>query len=952
MATVTKLAAPSRSVTEPEHSRLGEALGVLLFVGAMALLLSLVSFHPADTSWSVSGPEGATHNWIGKVGATLADVLLQLFGLVAYLIPALAGFWAIRLFRGVKTTLSPGRVAGLLLLFIAVASLFSLFPEIPFHRDRIRPGGAVGFLVERWLEGGLNKLGTGLLMGATAFVGLMMATSFSPRRSFGGWLAETPIGRVGDWWSSVMARFGAGADEPLLTETPAPRRAVEAPVAPAPTARKTAPEPAPAEKPREKKSWFKSAPKPAPVVEVSEDAEKARNEQFVLDSLYNSSSLDSLGVVTPARPVARTAGVSDLDDDIELIFDSLEEGPASEPSGPLTFENSIESIRADLAPPVEEPPANESGKVYAFDTRRLAREAIARRNSGENTQFKRETPGSSSASAARPSSSTPRVPTPPKADPVVAKMVEGVSIVRRRETPAQGAPIPPIAQVAAPVQVPLAAPLPKYSLPALDMLEPAPPRLSQSDDELRDRARLLAEKCKEFNVVGDITEIEPGPVVTTFGFKPDPGVKYSRVVNLVDDLCLGLRAESIRIDRLPGKSTVGIEVPNAKREIIHFREIVENEKFQGTPSFLPVALGKTINGDPYVSDLVRMPHLLIAGSTGSGKSVMINTLICSILFKATANDVRMILVDPKRVELELYSGIPHLLTPIITEPKRAANALHWAVTEMENRYKQLASYGVRNIDGFNREICNSTDTARFPDGPPPKLPYIVIVIDELADLMMVASSDVETAITRLAQMARAVGIHLVVATQRPSVDVITGLIKANFPARISFRVSSKVDSRTILDTNGAEQLLGQGDMLFLPPGTSRLVRIHGSYVNEAEINRMVNFIKEQGEPQYDESIQLSEHEVEAAEAGVGERDELYDEAMRIIVTMGRASTSVLQRRLRIGYGRAAAILDMMEREGCVGPTEGSKPRIVKQSAYDYVEMLDGHRLSGTDPTDE
>jgi S-DNA-T family DNA segregation ATPase FtsK/SpoIIIE len=610
---------------------------------------------------------------------------------------------------------------------------------------------------------------------------------------------------------------------------------------------------------------------------------------------------------------------------------------------------------------VSSQPQPEPSRSTVSEVRRLAREAIERRNSGNNPLVRdkdRDKNGSpAEVSAARRRLAAAEQQLTANAEQEVAKMVQAVHIVRRQPTPPTSAPAVPAGVPAAgqrPVSMGAAAAAPArasaepaYALPTVEMLTPAPPQTSQSDEELRARARLLAEKCREFNVIGEILEIEPGPVVTTFGFKPDPGVKYSRVAGLVDDLCLGLQAESVRIDRIPGKATIGIEVPNTHRDTIYLREIIESDVFRDNPGRLPIALGKTINGEPYATDLARMPHLLIAGSTGSGKSVMINSLICSILFKSTANDVRLIMVDPKRVELELYAGIPHLLTPIITDPKRAANALNWAVGEMENRYKLLASVGVRNIEGFNRAVTEAPDPTRFPDGPPPRLPYIVIIIDELADLMMVASNEVETAIARLAQMARAVGIHLVIATQRPSVDVITGLIKANFPARISFRVSSKVDSRTILDTNGAEQLLGQGDMLF-SPGSSRLIRIHGAYVSETEINRITDFLKQQGAPQYDESVQMSEEEVEAAEAGVGERDALYDEAVRIVVQMGKASTSVLQRRLRIGYGRAAAILDMMEREGFIGPIDGSRPRVVKQAAYDYVEMLDGHALMPED----
>lgn len=482
----------------------------------------------------------------------------------------------------------------------------------------------------------------------------------------------------------------------------------------------------------------------------------------------------------------------------------------------------------------------------------------------------------------------------------------------------------------------------EYKLPSTDVLVPPSPRSEIADEELKERAIQLAEKCREFNVSGQVKQISPGPVVTTFEFKPDPGVKYSRITGLVDDLCLGMKAESIRIDRIPGKSTVGIEVPNIRRETIRLREVIESNKFVESPSKLTLALGKTIDGSNYVADLTKMPHLLIAGATGAGKSVALNSILVSLLYKATPEEVKMILVDPKRLELGLYSDIPHLLTPIVTDAKRASYSLRWAVGEMENRYKHLAAFGVRNIDQYNHEVCVTVDhnIAADTDELPKPLPYIVVVIDELADLMMVAARDVEESITRLAQMARAVGIHLVLATQRPSVDVITGLIKANFPSRISFRVSSKVDSRTIIDTNGAEALLGQGDMLFLPPGTSRLVRVHGAYVDEKEVKRICDHARAQGKPAYDNKIVMSEKEAEGEEMnGEMKRDEKYEEAVRIVIEMGRASTSVLQRRLRIGYGRAASIIDMMYREGIVGPEDGSKPRQVLVKA-DFLERLD------------
>ena len=431
-----------------------------------------------------------------------------------------------------------------------------------------------------------------------------------------------------------------------------------------------------------------------------------------------------------------------------------------------------------------------------------------------------------------------------------------------------------------------------------------------------------------------------GPVVTTYEFKPDPGVKYSRITGLSDDLCLALKAESIRIDRIPGKAFVGIEVPNRERDTIFLREVVESKKFVESKSLLTIALGKTIDGLNYVADLAKMPHLLIAGATGAGKSVGVNTLVVSILYKAKPDEVKFIMVDPKRLELGLYADIPHLATPIITDPKRAAISLKWAVSEMEKRYKDLAGWGVRNIDGFNAEVKKRTANEEFDDtGEPYKtLPYIVIIIDELADLMMVSGKEVEESITRLAQMARAVGIHLVLATQRPSVDVITGLIKANFPARISFRVSSKIDSRTIIDGNGAESLLGKGDMLFLPPATSQIIRVHGAFVDEKEIARIVEHIKAQGNPEYDATITKSEEEMDDSGELPGRKDVLFVDALRTVVSSKSASTSLLQRHLRIGYGRAAAILDAMVHEGYIGEMDGGKrARPILQKAYDDLQ---------------
>jgi S-DNA-T family DNA segregation ATPase FtsK/SpoIIIE len=476
-----------------------------------------------------------------------------------------------------------------------------------------------------------------------------------------------------------------------------------------------------------------------------------------------------------------------------------------------------------------------------------------------------------------------------------------------------------------------------FKLPPSSLLHRPDEQQAIDAEELKLLARVLTDKYAEFEVHGQITQINPGPVVTTFEFKPEAGIKYSRITNLTDDLCLALKAESILIERMAGKSTVGIQVPNREREIIWLRENIESTEFIGSKSKLTLALGKDINGRIVTADLNGMPHLLIAGSTGAGKSVAINAMIMSILYKATPDQVRLILVDPKRLELGNYEGVPHLYTPIITEPKLAANALRNAVREMERRLKLLAEKGVRNIDQYNKLFDENGTPSLFGDNAEERpLPYIVIIIDELADLMMLDSSNVEESITRLAQMARAVGIHLVLATQRPSVDVITGLIKANFPARMSFRVATKVDSRTILDANGAEALLGRGDMLYLPSGSARVHRLHAPYVTEKEIAAVVEFWRAQGTAEYEEKfLQAPREEREDGNAGAdGEGDEvepndpLYEDAVKLVVEFGKASTSLLQRRLRIGYGRAAHLIDLMERDCIVGAADGPKPREV------------------------
>jgi DNA segregation ATPase FtsK/SpoIIIE, S-DNA-T family len=471
-----------------------------------------------------------------------------------------------------------------------------------------------------------------------------------------------------------------------------------------------------------------------------------------------------------------------------------------------------------------------------------------------------------------------------------------------------------------------------FELPSLDLLDDPP--LSGSKkiqrESLEMNARRLEKKLADFGVQGEVVEILPGPVITMYEFKPAPGIKISKVASLADDLALTLRASTIRIVApIPGKAAIGIEIPNNQREMVYLKQILSSSAYQESGFKLPIALGKDITGTPVITDLSRMPHLLVAGATGTGKSVSINTMINSLLFKVSPEMVRFLMIDPKRIELSIYHDIPHLLHPVVIQPKEATKALRWAVQEMERRYMLLSDLGVRNIEAYNRKIRKDPSPSPPDDGDSGKkpLPYIILVIDELADLMMVSSRDVEEAITRLAQMARAAGIHLIIATQRPSVDVLTGIIKANFPTRISFQVSSKVDSRTILDAIGAEHLLGDGDMLFMPPGVGRVVRIHGAFVSEDEIKGVTDFLRKQKKPDYDESI-LSVSEENGTDETELERDEKYEQAVEVVMQTGQASISMIQRRLRVGYNRAARMIELMEMEGIVGPSDGVRPRDV------------------------
>jgi S-DNA-T family DNA segregation ATPase FtsK/SpoIIIE len=874
---------------QPRNTRRNEIVAIALFALSALMTLCLVSYSPNDPSWVSAGATGA-RNWTGRVGANVAAALFQSFGLAAALLPLLLVAAAWRRFRTRRIHAPLSRVIGLAALTLAASSLLALYVSEPLFDRSFNAGGFVGVLVAESLKGVLNTVGATVMLAAAAAVGLLLATNFSFVTAY--------------------------------------ERTAAAVMNPSGTFRKTF----------ERFQAWRAARRAAALARAEERraavAAREAEEQAATQAAASAAADWGATASTPGRGTKAEPGPTAAIKRNAAAAATAEEKPTRE-----------DEIRAQLAQAEAElasitiQPASDAPPPAASRRKEL--------DGAEVTTARRV-----SASAESAAESAPRRPAARPAAPDVTEMMSTAAVVRTEpgeeseEMPFERNTPPTVRETAhaaaRPTKVVAAAML-DYVYPAADYLNPAPPRREQADEELLQIAQRVAEKCKEFNVTGQIKHICPGPVVTTYEFKPDPGVKYSRVTGLVDDLCIALEAESIRIDRLPGKPHVGIEVPNPERETIFMREVLESRQFRESESKLTLALGKTIDGINYTADLTRMPHLLIAGATGTGKSVCLNSLVVSILYKARPDEVKFIMIDPKRLELGLYADIPHLATPIITEPKKAANALKWAVSQMEQRYKQLAQWGVRNIDGYNAEVERRNNVLDFDEeGQPWKtLPYIVIIIDELADLMMTCGADVEEAITRLAQMARAVGIHLVLATQRPSVDVITGLIKANFPSRIAFRVSQKVDSRTIIDANGAEQLLGRGDMLFLPPGTSRLLRVHGAYLDENEVAKIVAHIKAQGgAPVYDETITQSDEESANGEGGSGERDELFEQALRICCEMKRASTSVLQRRLRIGYGRAAAILDGLERDGFIGAADGARPRPVLARAFETVNHWD------------
>jgi S-DNA-T family DNA segregation ATPase FtsK/SpoIIIE len=893
--------------TPTRNRRLNELLGLAVLVGAGLLLLALATYTPTDPSLNTVGGYATTaagasarpaHNWAGIVGAYLSDALLQLIGVAAFFLPVVLGRIGYCWMRSRPAGSAVSRSIGLAMWVVFGPAAIGLVPDFTgrhlMWRNALPIEGATGRLLADGTVHFLNLPGAAIVLAMMVAISLYLATTFtfSTARQWAtarfaflqamqdrwtNWRARRsrhPMEDEGDVFQSKRERMEARARYAREKQNIATRLAGE----------ETASAAAPASETllggifrwwSNRKHGNVENQEPEPLLQ---DGPAPSVWQAMPRTLVDAPPVTPFSTATAAAaPFAEQLAKA--------------AAPAREWDGEIGTTPTFTAFEAE--PAHEQPPA----RIPARELKPRLVESLPR----------------------------PLPPPPLAAEPVPS----GISFGKRADADAQ-----PVTIVPKSVR--------GYKLPPSSLLYRSEDHAIVREDELREEARILVEKCAEFDVDGQVTQINPGPVVTTFEFKPDAGVKVARITGLADDLCLAMAAESILIERMAGKSTVGIQVPNSVRETIWLRDVVECESFAQSKSKLAIALGKDINGRIVTADLAAMPHVLIAGSTGSGKSVAINAMIMSVLFKSTPEQVRMILVDPKRVELGMYEGIPHLFTPIITEAKLAANALRNAVREMERRLKLLAANHVRNIDQFNKLFDHGSEYL-FEDVEQEPLPYIIIIIDELADLMMLDRSNVEESITRLAQMARAVGIHLVLATQRPSVDVITGLIKANVPTRMSFRLATKVDSRTIIDSNGAESLLGRGDMLYLPPGTSRVQRVHAPFVTEKEISAVTAFWKAQGEAEYVHGfLEGPKEDTGTGKDGdggdTGDHDDLYDDAVRLVFEFGKASTSLLQRRLRIGYGRAAHLIDMMYNDGLVGPADGSKPREILKSPNWVAEV--------------
>lgn len=898
-----------------------EVFGIAVLAASLCLFLALASFHPEDVL--ASGPAtqlGQTRNLIGPVGASVADIVLGIFGLAGFLLPLTLALPGVYFMTGKRISVRIADAIGypILVLFCAMAAHLWMAGTLVLGHEA---GGLIGTHGAEILRSLFGLTGAYIIVYAVIALTFILTTRISlvglagqatrpivdRAKGSAGPDSMGVVARVRAWFTDLgerwLERKARRASErearDLLDESEAELDEAAGPHEEPPTAEPK--KPRRKRKPKAKADLGDESSTDAPVEPAtSKGSAKHSGARIDPESVRSDSGAFTLG-----------GGAAQTSDRYQIV-------PQKGDSEVRTSVVEAEEIGAELADPLDAAGSTDTVLAPAL---------------------------SDKAGSAKP---------------IVKKR-------NRQEKPPEE-------------QLDIALPESKshsgYVLPPLSLLDyDNPDQLEVDPAALQAAAERLVHALKTFKIEGRVTEIHPGPVVTMFEFEPAPGVRISKIASLSDDLAMALKAVKVRIVApIPGKGVVGFEVPNLEREMVFLKEIVGSKEFRSKKLELPIALGKDIHGVPAVTDLAKMPHLLVAGTTGSGKSVGVNGMITSLLYRFTPDEVRFIMVDPKMLELSIYEGVPHLLLPVVTDPKKASQALKWAVDEMDRRYELMMHAGVRNISGFNtkcdkeqlraeaeaaqmraqsaqiRAVEGSLDEANALDDMaerriadlPRRVPYIVVVIDEFADLMMVAGKEVEFSVARIAQKARAAGIHLILATQRPSTDVITGVIKANFPTRMAFRVSSGIDSRTILSSNGAENLLGKGDMLFMPPGSSTLKRVHGAYVSEDEIHKIVSFITAQGEPEYlDESV-LDSDEKKAEDGPSGDVDSMYEEAVRVVARDGRASTSHLQRRLSLGYNRAARIVDQMERDGLVGGSQGAKPRTVnKQLINELVSRWDG-----------
>jgi S-DNA-T family DNA segregation ATPase FtsK/SpoIIIE len=901
---ITKTSKPrekARATLSPEKG--SEIVGLLLLFVGLFLVLALASYHPDDPSLLHEVSEQSRpENWTGSMGAHVSAMAFGFFGLTCLLIPFFLVVTGWRRLRPRDRQRVVGRGFGAILLLVSTPPLLQLtLGRMAWREGSVAAGGAFGQLLVELLDGRFNFMGTlTILLGCVA-----CGTTLVVQSTLGNLIAA---------WRERVRQFWQ--EQALASERRRERR----------------------EKERVRRRII------------------TKHLQRVVEEKQKREEMTPMVKATPAARSAAGAAGSSAPKPAAPSPALIAPGPASStpstPKPPAATEPldlplrpaRVTERRGEADPGIRRVTASQLQEDEEFHSVRAAFEEMSQKPAAAG--------------------SSPVVVRPPRPRSTI-----GSAPGSSPATSAPALPSGPLPAFPGPVSTAIPAPLPRAAaqpalftpseiapgtLPPVNLLQMGEGRTAMDEAELVRQGEVIRQRCEEFGVEGTIEGISPGPVITVFELQPAPGVKVSHVVNLQDDLALALKAESVRIDRMPGRSTMGLEVPNRERSIIRLGSLLADERFRKSPSVLTMALGTDIHGEPYFADLATMPHLLVAGATGAGKSVGLQSMITSILYKATRDEVQFIFIDPKRIELGVYADIPHLKCEVVVDPKKAANALRWAVAEMERRYRLLAEVHVRSIGYYNRAIQDpqvrerlslSEDAqASFTAADLKPMPYYVVVIDELADLMMVASSDVETSIARLAQMARAVGIHLIVATQRPSVDVLTGTIKANFPCRISFATASRHDSRTILDQVGSEKLLGKGDMLMMPPGSSRIMRLHGAYISEQETASLIRWLKKLGKPQLDPDVlKAPDNEGSGGSDGGDNDDALYDEASRLVVAERQASASFLQRRMRVGFSRAARLIDMMERDGLLGPAQGSKPRevLVPQN---YFQEVDDSRL--------